>query len=485
MELNQNIKFDTEPLENKQIANNQKESFNWAELLACISVSTTNLHTGFTVGFSAIITSQLENSIELDNLNKSDITWIASSASIATSIGCLFIAYSLDKIGRIRTFKLSLWPCFIGWLLIAIAQNSFTVIIGRILTGFSMSVGTNSANVYMAEITNPKLRGSMMSIGSVMSSFGIVFMYTVGMFFHWRVLAWMAFFSAIVPVFMTTLWTPESPMWLVCNGKNNKALKSLQYFSSNSKNVNAGKDKLEELIQIKQKKDLMLCRNVEESSGIRRILWHMSQPICYKPIIIMALFFLLQQYTGIYTIQFYIVDIFKDIAKGIDKKIATILFGVARLILSIIATGILHNYGRRPLCISTGITMGYSLLVAGICVKLRANGIANVAIIWTPLLCMILYISAGSVGLMLIPWMMPSEMLPTEVKGLFLGPLMGWCNFVMFSSVHSYSYLLILFIWIFVPETHNTKLCQIEEYFKDHTIYLLKNKPIVSNRLHV
>lgn len=35
-----------------------------------------------------------------------------------------------------------------------------------------LAVGTNSANVYMAEICNPKLRGSMMSIGSIMLSFG-------------------------------------------------------------------------------------------------------------------------------------------------------------------------------------------------------------------------------------------------------------------------------------------------------------------------
>jgi len=35
-----------------------------------------------------------------------------------------------------------------------------------------LAIGTNSANVYIAEITNPKLRGSMMSIGSVMLSFG-------------------------------------------------------------------------------------------------------------------------------------------------------------------------------------------------------------------------------------------------------------------------------------------------------------------------
>lgn len=119
--------------------------------------------------------------------------YVASSISVAAPFGCLFIAFSLDRIGRIATFKFSLWPCFIGWMLIGFAYDPIIIIIGRLFTGFAMSmailnlynfyfmyfnvnsvlaIGSNSANVYMAEISSPKLRGSMMSISSVMLSFG-------------------------------------------------------------------------------------------------------------------------------------------------------------------------------------------------------------------------------------------------------------------------------------------------------------------------
>lgn len=108
---------------------------------------------------------------------------------------------------------------------------------------------------------------------------------------------------------------------------------------------------------------------------------------------------------------------------------------------------------------------------------------------------MLLYISGGSFGIMLIPWILPSEMFPTEVKGLFIGPIMAWCNAVMFVAIHFYDDLKIIlgggmfgilcfysfvsmftvfFVWIFIPETHNVKLSKIEDYFKNNTIYLLK-----------
>jgi len=120
---------------------------------------------------------------------------------------------------------------------------------------------------------------------------------------------------------------------------------------------------------------------------------------------------------------------------------------------------------------------------------------------------MLLYISAGSIGIMLIPWIMPSEMFPTEVKGLLIGPIMGWCNAVMFVAIHFYedlkemlggmlgiiwfysfiSMLTVFFVWIFIPETHILKLSAIEDYFRDNTIYLLKNKKktIQNNQLSI
>ncbi|XP_050420599.1 facilitated trehalose transporter Tret1-like [Adelges cooleyi] len=502
MATKENLNFDSVPLNKDAIneaqpPNDKIEPFNWAVFLACVSVSTTNLHTGFALGYSAIVSEQLERSHEMGILEKSTLSLITSSVSIAAPLGCLFIAYSLDKFGRIGTFKMSLWPCFLGWLSIGIAQNTSMIILGRLLTGFAMSVGTNSANVYMAEISTPKLRGSMMSIGSVMLSFGILLMYTAGMFFHWRVVAWIAFVGAVMPVFMTAFWTPESPLWLIFNEKESKAMRSLQYFTSKSNSECVGNAKLEDIKKLKEKKVFLLSQQVN-GNWFKRAIWHLSKPTGYKPVILMTIFFLLQQFTGIYTLQFYAVNMLSNIAKEIDIKLATIIFGTVRLILSFMATGVLHKYGRRPLCMNSAIVMGLSLFVSGLCLYLRKSGVENVVIVWLPFICMLLYISAGSMGLMLIPWMMPSEMFPTEVKGLFIGPIMGWCNAVMFAAVYSYKYLLdalgmsnvlwlyssvslltAVFVWVFVPETHGKKLCEIEEYFKDNTIYLLKNKKTI------
>lgn len=61
--------------------------------------------------------------------------------------------------------------------------------------------------------------------------------YTTGLFLPWRIVAWIAFVGAILSVFTTSFWAPESPLWLIYKGKDTKALKSLAYFSQNPKYV--------------------------------------------------------------------------------------------------------------------------------------------------------------------------------------------------------------------------------------------------------
>lgn len=61
-------------------------------------------------------------------------------------------------------------------------------------------------------------------------------MYATGLYLHWRSVAWIAFIGSILPVFMTAFLTPESPLWLIYRGQDDKAIKSLKYFK-NSKFV--------------------------------------------------------------------------------------------------------------------------------------------------------------------------------------------------------------------------------------------------------
>lgn len=94
----------------------------------------------------------------------------------------------------------------------------------------------NRSNILFNLLYNFKLFIISLLINPELLFLGILLIYFTGLYLHWRIVAWIAFAGAILPVFMTAFWTPESPLWLIHKGQDSKALKSLEYLK-NSKYV--------------------------------------------------------------------------------------------------------------------------------------------------------------------------------------------------------------------------------------------------------
>lgn len=102
------------------------------------------------------------------------------------------------------------------------------------------------------------------------------------------------------------------------------------------------------------------------------------------------------------------------------------------------------------------------------------------------------------IGLLSIPWTMTAELFPTEIRGLAHGVTISIAHILMFVSIQCYrdvrdllggAHALqwffaavalggVVFIYVFLPETHGKTLAEIEEYFKENTIYIRRKKPV-------
>lgn len=135
----------------------------------------------------------------------------------------------METLGRLRTLQLSTVPCIAGWILIALS-NSFPMLLsGRLLTGLATALSTSPAIVYITEVARPELRGSMISFGPTLASFGMVLAYLKGAYIPWRIVAWCSTIYAVVPIFLVQLFVPESPVWLVSKGRYDEAKAAVEW----------------------------------------------------------------------------------------------------------------------------------------------------------------------------------------------------------------------------------------------------------------
>lgn len=82
--------------------------------------------------------------------------------------------------------------------------------------------------VYISEISMPGIRGCLSAMLKVLGHVGVLLSYIAGTYLNWRQSALLV---AVAPsmLFLGTLFVPETPSYLVLNGKDEEAASSLQW----------------------------------------------------------------------------------------------------------------------------------------------------------------------------------------------------------------------------------------------------------------
>lgn len=220
-----------------------------------------------------------------------------------------------------------------------------------------------------------------------------------------------------------------------------------------------------------------------------------TSPAAYKPMLILFLLFLLQQLSGSYVVIFYAISVFREMGgafgKNFNEHSALVMLGVIRFIISIVTVFCSRKYGRRVLCILSGIGMAISMFLSGMYMHFTyawsENGNTEETMMnqkWLLLFFVLSYICTSSLGFTVIPWTLIGELLPVSIRAVGGGLMVSLAYVMMFAVVKSYPYILksmsiegiffsfsfisligSAFVYFFLPETLGKSFSDIEKFF--------------------
>ena len=415
--------------------------------------------------------------------------WYVGCALIGSIAGVLVAGSLSDYLGRKLTMLISAALFSISAIGCAVCGSFDGLVAYRIIGGIGIGIVSIVSPIYISEVSPAKIRGTLVSLYQLAVTVGFLIAYLVNWLIDsnidpslalntadltlWEKImhteAWRGMLgSETIPAllfFFVIFFIPESPKWLIVNGKLDKA------------SVVLGKIYASEA-EVKEEIEVTNASLKGETKG----KWSdLLKPGILLAVIVGSAIAILGQFMGVNAVLYYGPKIFSE--AGFDNPMfSTVLVGVVNCVTTVLAVFIIDRVGRKQL-IYWGVSgMIICLLAIGIYFAWgSALGLGNGFM----LTFFLAYVFCCAISISAIVFVLLSEMYPNSVRGramsiagfaLWIGTyligqltpvLLGWSQagtFFIFAAM-CVPYMLIM--WKIVPETTGKTLEEIEAYWNN------------------
>jgi sugar porter (SP) family MFS transporter len=330
---------------------------------------------GFLMGFDASVISGVVGFIEIEfSLSKLQLGWSVASLALAASFAMMAAGPLSDRFGRRPVLRLAATLFAVSALASALATSFSALVIARMIGGLGVGMALIIAPMYIAEISPARDRGRMVSfnqlnivVGISAAFFSNYLILKLGQSqaewamalrldeWNWR---WMLGLETVPAVlyFLFLYLVPESPRWLIMQGRDKQALDIMRR-ASGFKQASA------DLVQI----SASIAADRSRPGTHLPLAALFSRPMRLVLAIGLTVA-VVQQITGINAVFFYAPMIFEQSGTGTDAAfMQAVLVGLTNLAFTLLAMVLIDRIGRRPLLIFgvSGIALCMMLLAWG------------------------------------------------------------------------------------------------------------------------
>lgn len=302
---------------------------------------------------------------------------------------------------------------------------------------------------------------------------GILLAYLLGLFLNWRLLAVLGILPCTILI-PGLFFIPESPRWLAKMGMTEDFEASLQVLRGFDTDITFEVNEIKRAVASTSRRTTIRFAELKQ-----RRYWY--------PLMVGIGLLILQQLSGINGVLFYSTTIFESAGVS-SSNLATCLVGVIQVIATGITTWLLDKAGRRLLLIISSSVMTISLLVVAVSFFLK-DAVSKDSSLYSimsilAVVGVVAMVVGFSLGMGPIPWVIMSEILPINIKGLAgsvatlsnwffsfvvtmtANLLLTWSSGGTFTIYMVVSAFTVVFAAIWVPETKGRALEEIQFSFR-------------------
>ncbi|MFZ3573216.1 sugar porter family MFS transporter [Streptomyces sp. BH097] len=329
---------------------------------------------------------------------------VVSVILLGAMVGAVVSGRAAVRHGRRRVVAAVAVIFALGAVAAALAPGVGTLIAARFVLGLAVGGASNMVPVYIAELSPPAIRGRLMVVFQLMVAIGQLIAYVCGWALNdsggWRVM----FGLAVVPAAALAIgmaFLPESPRWLIENGRTDVALRTLGRLRP------AGTDVAAEAAEITA---------VTAAAPSHGGSWRSLGQRWLRPALLIAVgIAAFSQLTGINAIVYYAPTILADAGFGDSVALLTgIGIGTMLVVAGVVGAIAVDKTGRRRTIL--WFLPGSALAMTVLALAFGVLGDSSTQR-WTVIIALFAYILFNGVGMQAVVWLIGPEILPLSVRG--------------------------------------------------------------------
>lgn len=410
--------------------------------LTCVS-SISGFMFGYDTGYISSALVAMGTDLDHKVLTYGNKEFITAATSLGALITALFAGLSADFFGRKPTIMSSNLLFVIGAVLQCSAYHFWQMVIGRLIMGFGIGIGSLVSPLFISEISPSRFRGRLTVINCLCITGGQLVAYGCGAgLTHvnngWRILVGLSLIPAVAQ-FSFFLWLPDTPRYYIMRGNYEKACRVLSktHLGATEELIH---DKVDELSRLNNS---IPGKNIWERT-LNSIKEVHSVPSSLRALIIACGLQGIQQFTGFNSLMYFSSTIFETVGFKNSTAVSIIVAGT-NFVFTIIAFFIIDAVGRRLILLLAIPGMIISLILCligfhymgikfdGSNAVVPTDGISG----WSGLIIagMILYVATYAIGIGNVPWQQ-SELFPQSVRGIgtSFATATNWAGSLVISS---------------------------------------------------
>ncbi|KAJ7689195.1 general substrate transporter [Mycena rosella] len=408
---------------------------NYYALLCAVFASIGGLSFGYDQGVIAnvLVMQDFMRRWPLTPLQKGALTAVLELGAL---LGALASGVLADKYSRRHSIFAACVVFNIGALFQCLAQNLPHLFIGRAVGGIGVGALSMLSPLYIAEISPPEVRGSLIALEQFSIVLGVVVGFWIGFFtrnvpssLSWRLPLGLQIAPGVLLAVGALLLLPASPRLLVLKGRYAEAEASLVRLRGRDDALTQI-----ELLEMRVEATLITQADVAKAGGGELAAWGRLLGKKYRArTMVGVLMMVFQQWSGINALLYYGPTLVRSI--GLQGETVGLIvsggIGIVQFLAVAPAVIWIDRLGRKPLLRGGSAMMTASHLVIALLVQLfQADWPSHAIAAWTAVAGIYTFTFAYGVSFGPIGWVLPSEVFPLSVRGrgVALATASNWAN---------------------------------------------------------